>query len=57
MITIKYVKCRANAIGVDLPSACRGWTWFWTTCDKALHDEAVGLWNTHENFYHKDLLN
>lgn len=51
-ITISYVKCRADMIGVTLPSACRGWSWTWTKCDKAIHDENPSLWSTHEDFYH-----
>ena len=51
-VTIQYVKCRAEKIGVTLPGACRVWSWFWAKCDKALHDENPSLWNTHESFYH-----
>jgi hypothetical protein len=51
-VTIEYVKCRADKIGVTLPNACRGWTWFWTSCDKALIDENPSLWVTHDGFYH-----
>src|SRR5947209_2921387 len=50
-VTIAYVKCRAEKIGIALPNSCKGWSWLWTKCDKAIHDNDPGLWITHEELY------